>query len=110
MSRVQALPDRHVHLRVNGLGAVCITYCVGGFKVVNPTAQAFAEKSPLVVISGAPGIQEERKKNALLHHKVRNFDTQLEMFKQITVDSILIDDTTTASQRIDRVLFISLAI
>ena len=92
-----------VYARVNGLGAVCITYCVGGFKVVNPTAQAFAEKSPLVVISGAPGIQE-RKKNALLHHKVRNFDTQLEIFKQITVDSILIDDTTTASQRIDRVL------
>ncbi|MFZ0894977.1 MAG: thiamine pyrophosphate-binding protein [Candidatus Nitrosopolaris sp.] len=91
------------YARVNGLGAVCITYCVGGFKVVNPTAQAFAEKSPLVVISGAPGIQE-RKKNALLHHKVRNFDTQLEIFKQITVDSILIDDTTTASQRIDRVL------
>ena len=42
------------YARVNGLGAVCITYCVGGFKVVNPTAQAFAEKSPLVVISGAP--------------------------------------------------------
>jgi TPP-dependent 2-oxoacid decarboxylase len=91
------------YARVNGLGAVCITYCVGGFKVVNPTAQAFAEKSPLVVISGAPGIKE-RKKNALLHHKVRNFDTQLEIFKQITVDSILIDDTTTASQGIDSVL------
>lgn len=91
------------YARVNGLGAVCITYCVGGFKVVNPTAQAFAEKSPLVVISGAPGIKE-RKKNALLHHKVRNYDTQLEIFKQITVDSILINDTTTAVQGIDRVL------
>src|SRR6266487_3562581 len=91
------------YARVNGLGAVCITYCVGGFKVVNPTAQAFAEKSPLVVISGAPGIKE-RKKNDLLHHKVRNYDTQLEIFKQITVDSILINDTTTAVQGIDRVL------
>jgi len=91
------------YARINGLGAVCITYCVGGFKVVNPTAQAFAEKSPLVVISGAPGIKE-RKKNALLHHKVRNYDTQLEIFKQITVDSILINDNTTAVQGIDRVL------
>lgn len=91
------------YARSNGLGAVCITYCVGGFKVVNPTAQAFAEKSPLVVISGAPGIKE-RKKNALLHHKVRNYDTQLEIFKQITVDSILINDNTTAVQGIDRVL------
>jgi TPP-dependent 2-oxoacid decarboxylase len=91
------------YARINGLGAVCITYCVGGFKVVNPTAQAFAEKSPLVVISGAPGIKE-RKKNALLHHKVRNYDTQLEIFKQITVDSILINDNTTSVQGIDRVL------
>lgn len=91
------------YARVNGLGAVCITYCVGGLKVVNPTAQAFAEKSPLVVISGAPGIKE-RKKNPLLHHKVRNFDTQLEIFKQLTVDSILIDDNTIAPQGIDRVI------
>src|ERR1700746_931775 len=53
------------YARVIGFGAVCVTYCVGGFKIVNPIAQAFAEKSPLVVISGAPGIKE-RKKNALL--------------------------------------------
>ncbi|MFY9870838.1 MAG: thiamine pyrophosphate-binding protein, partial [Candidatus Nitrosopolaris sp.] len=58
------------YARINGLGVVCVTYCVGGLKVVNATAQAFAEKSPLVVISGAPGINE-RIKNPLLHHKVR---------------------------------------
>src|SRR6476619_1776968 len=44
------------YARVHGLGVVCVTYCVGGLKVVNAAAQAFAEKSPLVVISGAPGI------------------------------------------------------
>jgi TPP-dependent 2-oxoacid decarboxylase len=37
------------YARINGLGVVCVTYCVGGLKVVNATAQAFAEKSPLVV-------------------------------------------------------------
>jgi indolepyruvate decarboxylase len=46
---------------INRLGAVCVTYCVGGLKVVNTTVQAFAEKSPVVVISGAPGIKERRK-------------------------------------------------
>src|SRR5215467_10076673 len=45
------------YARVNGLGVVCVTYCVGGLKVFNATAQAFAEKSPIVVISGAPGIK-----------------------------------------------------
>src|SRR5881275_2268419 len=39
------------YARLRGLGVVCITYCVGGLKVVNPVAGAFAEKSPVVVIS-----------------------------------------------------------
>ena len=68
------------YARVGGLGVVCITYGVGGLKVVNTTAQAFAEKSPVVIISGAPGTQE-RGKNPLLHHKVRDFDTQLKVFE-----------------------------
>jgi len=91
------------YARVNGLGAVCITYCVGGLKVTNPTAQAFAEKSPVVVISGAPG-RNERIKTALLHHRVRDFDTQLKIFEQITVASAVIDDPQTACREIDRVL------
>ena len=91
------------YARINGLGVVCVTYCVGGLKIVNATAQAFAEKSPLVVISGAPGIKE-RQKNPLLHHKVRDFDTQQKIFEHMTVDSVLIDNPTTATKDIDRVL------
>ena len=91
------------YARINGLGAACITYCVGGLKIVNATAQAFAEKSPLVVISGAPGIKE-RIKNPLLHHKVRDFDTQQKIFENITVDSVLIDNPRTVTNDIDRVL------
>jgi indolepyruvate decarboxylase len=91
------------YARVKGLGAVCITYCVGGLKVANTTAQAFAEKSPVVVISGAPGIKE-RLRNPLLHHKVREFDTQLKVFRELTIDSVLIDDPETAALGIDRVL------
>lgn len=91
------------YARVNGLGVLCVTYCVGGLKVVNATAQAFAEKSPLVVISGAPGINE-RIKNPLLHHKVRDFDTQQKIFEHITVDSVLVNNPRTAANDIDRVL------
>jgi TPP-dependent 2-oxoacid decarboxylase len=91
------------YARINGLGVVCVTYCVGGLKIVNAAAQAFAEKSPLVVISGAPGIKE-RKKNPLLHHKVRDFDTQQKIFDHMTVDSVLIDNPRTAAKDIDRVL------
>src|SRR5882757_3954410 len=91
------------YARVHGLGVVCITYCVGGLKVVNPVAGAFAEKSPVVVISGAPGLNE-RDKNPLLHHKVRDFDTQRRVFEHITVASAALEDPDTALSEIDRVL------
>jgi TPP-dependent 2-oxoacid decarboxylase len=91
------------YARVNGLGVVCVTYCVGGLKVANASAQAFAEKSPLIVISGAPGIKE-RRKNPLLHHKVRDFDTQQKIFEHMTIDSVLLSDSATAVRDINRVL------
>ncbi|HUL51366.1 MAG TPA: thiamine pyrophosphate-binding protein, partial [Candidatus Nitrosotalea sp.] len=91
------------YARVSGLGAVCVTYCVGGLKVANTTAEAFAEKSPVVVISGAPGMKE-REKNPLLHHKVREFDTQKKVFEQLTVASTVLSDPQSAFQEIDRVL------
>src|SRR6266702_803170 len=95
------------YARVRGLGAVCVTYCVGGLKVANTTAEAYAEKSPVVVISGAPGIKE-REKNPLLHHKVREFDTQKRVFEQLTIASTVLSDPQTAFQEIDRVLHAAL--
>jgi TPP-dependent 2-oxoacid decarboxylase len=91
------------YARIAGLGVVCITYCVGGLKIANTTAQAFAEKSPVVVISGAPGTGE-RAKNPLLHHKVRDFDTQLKVFRELTAAATVLDDPETALGEIDRVL------
>src|SRR6266700_4474747 len=95
------------YARVRGLGAVCVTYCVGGLKVANSTAGAFAEKSPVVVISGAPGMKE-REKNPLIHHKVREFDTQKKVFEQLTIASTVLSDPQTAFQEIDRVLHAAL--
>src|ERR1044071_4808754 len=91
------------YARIRGLGAVCVTYCVGGLKVANSTAGAFAEKSPVVVISGAPGLKE-RRKDPLLHHKVREFDTQKKVFEQLTVASTVLDDPQMAFQEIDHVM------
>src|SRR2546430_16590933 len=95
------------YARLNGLGAVCITYCVGGLKVVNAAAEAFAEKSPVIIISGAPGMGE-RAKDPLLHHKVRGFDTQKRVFDEITVASAVLDDPDTALAGIDRVIYAAL--
>lgn len=80
-----------------------MTYCVGGLSLCNSIAGAYAEKSPVVVISGAPGM-EERRSNPLLHHRVRDFNTQREVFEKITVASALLDDPLTAFREIDRCL------
>jgi len=91
------------YARVHGLGAACVTYCVGGLSLCNSIAGAFAEKSPVVVISGAPGIAE-RINDPLLHHKVRDFNTQLQVFEKITIASASLDDPLTAFREIDRCL------
>lgn len=91
------------YARVRGLGAVCITYAVGGLKVANTTAQAFAEESPVVIISGAPGVRE-RLGDPMLHHKIKTFETQYKVFEQLTVAATVLDNTETACHEINRLL------
>ena len=47
------------------MGAVCVTYCVGGLSVCNSIAGAYAEKSPVVVITGSPGMRERIEQSAV---------------------------------------------
>jgi len=96
------------YARVNGVGAVCVTYSVGGFSLINAVAGAYAEKSAVIVISGAPGV-EERAENLLLHHRVGAFSTQREIFERITVAATCLDDTLTAFREIDRCLAAAVA-
>src|SRR5262245_31751943 len=84
--------------RVNGIGLVCVTYCVGGLNVLNAIAGAYAEKSPVVVVSGAPG-RKDREKDPLLHHKVKTFETQRRVYDEVTVAStVLLDEQRAASE------------
>jgi indolepyruvate decarboxylase len=91
------------YARVHGMGAVCVTYCVGGLSVCNSIAGAYAEKSPVLVISGSPGLNE-RVNNPLLHHKVRDFRTQFEVFEKLCVAGAELSDPVTAFREIDRLL------
>ena len=73
-------------------------YCVGGLNVLNAIAGAYAEKSPVVVISGAPG-RKDREKDPLLHHKVKTFETQRRIYDEVTVAStVLLDEQRAASE------------
>lgn len=86
------------YARISGIGVVCVTYCVGGLNVLNAIAGAYAEKSPVVVISGAPG-RKDREKDPLLHHKVKTFETQRRVYDEVTVAStVLLDEQRAASE------------
>jgi indolepyruvate decarboxylase len=87
--------------RLNGIGLVCVTYCVGGLNVLNAIAGAYAEKSPVVVISGAPG-RLDREKDPLLHHKVKTFETQRRVYDEVTVAATTLLDEERAAGEIVR--------
>lgn len=91
------------YARCKGFGVVCATYCVGGFKLVNPIAAAFAEKSPVLFISGSPGIKE-RDSEILLHHMVGAFESQYKIFQNITCASAILKDPSWAGFEIDRII------
>ncbi|MGB7343080.1 MAG: thiamine pyrophosphate-binding protein [Pirellulaceae bacterium] len=91
------------YARLRGMGALCVTYCVGGLSVCNSIAGAYAEKSPVVVLTGSPGLKE-RTSGALLHHMVRDFRTQYDVFEKFTIAGTELSDPSTAFYEIDRVL------
>lgn len=86
-----------------GIGVAVVTYGAGAFNVVNAVAGAYAERSPVVVIAGAPGALE-RQSGLLLHHQARTVDTQLAVFREITCDQAVLTDAATAPAEIARVL------
>ncbi|MBK9443167.1 MAG: indolepyruvate/phenylpyruvate decarboxylase [Comamonadaceae bacterium] len=90
--------------RINaGLGVAAVTYGAGALNMINSVAAAYAEKSPLVVLSGGPGKGESRS-GLLLHHQAKTLDSQFQIFKEITCDQVRLDDAARAPADIARVL------
>jgi indolepyruvate decarboxylase len=109
-SKIQSITMTHepgagfaadAYSRINGIGLVCVTYCVGGLNALNAVAGAYAEKSPVVVVSGAPG-RADREKDPLLHHKVKTFETQRRVYDEVTVASAVLLDEERAAEEIVR--------
>lgn len=80
-----------------------VTYGAGALNMVNAVASAYAEKAPVVVVSGAPG-RAESSRGLLLHHQVKSLDSQHQIYREITCDQARLDDLRTAPEAIARVL------
>jgi indolepyruvate decarboxylase len=81
------------------LGVACVTYGAGALNMVNAVATAYAEKTPLLVLTGGPS-QEERSRGILVHHQVKSFESQLKVFAEVTHYQAVLDDPETAAEKI----------
>ena len=87
----------------SSLSVAAVTYGAGGLNMINPVAQAYAEKSPVVIVSGAPGANEGQL-GLGLHHQVKHLGTQLQVFSEVTCAQTVLDDPVQAPREIARVL------
>ena len=85
------------------LGVAAVTYGAGALNMVNAVATAYAEKSAVAVISGAPGAAEGRM-GLGLHHQVKRLDSQLLVMGEVTCAQAVLDDAASAPREIARVL------
>ncbi len=91
------------YARIHGIGAFSSTYGVGELSAINGVAGAFAERVPVVVITGSPATINFRTR-PLLHHTLGDYQIPLRMYEKITVASTQLDSAETAPAEIDRVL------
>ncbi len=91
------------YARFRGLGVALVTYGPGALNTLNPIACAYAERSPVLVISGGPEVAL-RRPELHLHHVIKTFESQLQIYREVTVDAGILDDPETAPATIDRVL------
>lgn len=91
------------YARLRGIGVAIGTYGAGALNMVNAIAQAYAERSPVVVVSGAPEVQG-RRVDVLFHHRVKSFESQFNVFREVTGAAVALNDPAVAAEAIDHVL------
>src|SRR5262245_61697372 len=91
----------------NGLGVCLVTYGAGGLNMVNSVACAYAEKSPLVIISGGPGMLEKRR-GVLVHHEVKSYESQLKVYNEVVEYGAILENPQSAAAEIRKALDLAL--
>jgi TPP-dependent 2-oxoacid decarboxylase len=96
------------YARIRGIGAFSTTYGVGELSAINGAAGSFAERVPVVVITGSPATINFTTR-PLLHHTLGDYRIPLMMYEKITVASTQLVSGESAPAEIDRVLSACLA-
>jgi len=96
------------YARIRGIGAFSSTYGVGELSAINGVAGAFAERVPVVAITGSPATVNFRTR-PLLHHTLGDYQIPLRMYEKITAASTQLISAEMAPAEIDRVLLACLS-
>lgn len=92
------------YARLKGVGAACVQYGVGTFSLLDCVAGSFVEFVPVAIISSSPGASSrllEEHQNILFHHSTGDLRADQEIFKHVTVASIVITNAGSAPHEID---------
>ena len=91
------------YAREKGLGAVAVTYGVGTLATMAALGSANAERVPVVVIGGAPGMAE-RDGRRIHHMPSADMESPYRMMREVAPYHVLLDDPDEAYDQIDWLL------
>ena len=89
------MADGYARTSSGGVGCVVVTCGVGSLSAINGTLMSYAEKIPVVYISGTPFILDAlkaKKGDIFIHHTTgteTSFTTEAEVFKQVCCEVCL---------------------
>lgn len=95
------------YARLRGTGAVCLTYGVGTFGVLNALAGSYVEELPVALIVGSPSFQQrhvERHEGVLFHHSTGKVTADADSVKNVVVAREVVRAARAAPAQIDRAL------
>ena len=92
------------YARLKGMGLVVVTYGVGTLSAINGVAGAYAERVPLVVVSGSAHSVHQKNENSCIHHLSGRHESQLAAFREFTVAQVAISDSLQAPKQLDDAL------
>src|SRR5262245_22892920 len=91
------------YARANGLGALVVTYSVGGLSALNAVACAYAEDLPVIAISG--GINSDSEADGhVIHHALGEvrYDYQRQIYEHVTAGAFALRRLGDRPAGIDR--------
>jgi indolepyruvate decarboxylase len=95
------------YARLRGVGAVCLTYGVGTFGVLNALAGSYVEELAVALIVGSPSFDQrrvERHEGVLYHHSTGKMTADAQSVKNVVAASEVVRSGRRAPAQIDRAL------